>query len=43
MAQKLPKQLMPDVHSVILEYKETQEAELICKLTIIDIGWVNNT
>ena len=45
MAQKLPKQSMPDVHSVILEYKETQEAELIGKLTIIviAIGWVKNT
>ena len=29
MAQKLPKQSMPDVYYVILEYKETQEAELI--------------
>ena len=43
IAQKLPKQSMPDVHSVILEYKETQEAELIGKLTIIVIGWVRNT
>ena len=43
MAQKLPKQSMPDVYSVILQYKETQEAELIGKLTIIVIGWVKNT
>ena len=39
MAQKLPNQSMPDV----LEYKETQEAELIGKLTIIVIWWVKNT
>ena len=43
MAHKLPKQSMPDVYSVILQYKETQEAELIGKLTIIVIGWVKNT
>ena len=27
ISQKLPKQSMPDVHSVILEYEETQEAQ----------------
>ena len=27
---------MPDVYSVILEYKETQEAELTSRITIID-------
>ena len=29
---------MPDVYSVILEYKETQEVELKSKLTILVIG-----
>ena len=43
MAQKLPRQSMLEVYSVILEYKETQEAELIGKLTIISIRWVKNT
>ena len=43
IAQKLPKQSMSDVYSVILEYGETQEAELINKLTIIVRGGVRNT
>ena len=37
MAPKLPKQSIPDVFSVILDYKDTREAELIGKLTIIVI------
>ena len=37
MAPKLRKQSMPDVFSVILDYKDTREAELIGKLTIIVI------
>ena len=43
LAQKLPKQSMPDEYSVILEYEGTQEAELISRLTIIVGGWVRNT
>ena len=43
LAQKLPKQWMPDKYSVILEYEGTQEAESIIILTIIVDGWVRNT
>ena len=43
LAQKLPKQSMPDEYSVILEYEGTQEAESISRLTIIVNGWVRNT
>ena len=42
IAQKLPKKSMPDVYSVILEYYETQEAEIISRITIIVRGWVSN-
>ena len=42
LAQKLPKQSMPDEYSVILEYEGTQEAESIIILTIIVDGWVRN-
>ena len=35
IAQQLPKQSIPDVYLVNLEYEETQEAELICRYTII--------
>ena len=34
IAQKLPKQSVPDVYSVILECKETPEAELIGSLQL---------
>ena len=43
IAQKLLKQSGPNVYLVILEYKETQEADLIGKLTIMVIVWVRNT
>ena len=43
LAQKLPKQSMPDEYSVILEYEGTQEAESISRLSIIVDGWVRNT
>lgn len=43
ISQKLPKQSMPNVYSVILEYEEKQEAETIGRHTIIDGGWVRNT
>ena len=43
MAQKLPMLSMPDLYLGILEYKETQEAELLGKLTTFVIGWVKNT
>ena len=36
-------QMYIQLYSVILEYKQTQEIELIGKLTIIVIGWVKNT
>ena len=42
ISQKLPKQSMPNVYSVILEYEEKQEAESGSH-TIIDGGWVRNT
>ena len=35
IAQRLPKQSMPDVYLVILEYEKTQEAESISRPTII--------
>ena len=38
MAQKLPKQSMPDVYSVILEYEETQEAESIRDIASLRIN-----
>ena len=43
ISQELPKQSMPYVYSVILEYEEKPEAELIGSHTIIDGGWVRNT
>ena len=43
ISQKLPKQSMPNVYSMILEYEEKQEAESIGSHTIIDGGWVRNT
>lgn len=43
ISQKLPKQSMHNVYSVILEYEEKQEAESIGSHTIIDGGWVRNT
>ena len=42
LAQKIPKQLMPDVYSVILEYEVAQEAKSIGTLEIIIGGWVRN-
>ena len=43
ISQKLPKQSIHNVYSVILEYEEKQEAETIGSHTIIDGGWVRNT
>ena len=43
IAQKILNQSMPHAYSVILKYKETQEAESIGRLTIIVGGWVRNT
>ena len=42
IAQRPPKQSMPDLYLVILDYKETQEAESIIRLTIIVDGLVRN-
>ena len=42
ISEKLSKQSMPNVYSVILEYEEKQEAESIGCRTIIDGGWVRN-
>ena len=42
ISQKLPKQSMHNVYSMILEYEEKQEAESRSH-TIIDGGWVRNT
>ena len=43
ISQKLPKQSMPNVYSVILKYEEKQEAESIGSHTIIYGGRVRNT
>ena len=43
ISQKLPKQSMHNVYSMILEYEGKQEAESIGSHTIIDGGWVRNT
>ena len=43
ISQKLPKQSIHNVYSVILDYEEKQEAESIGSHTIIDGGWVRNT
>ena len=43
ISQKIPKQSMHNVYSMILEYEEKQEAESIGSHTIIDGGWVRNT
>ena len=43
ISQKIPKQSMHNVYSMILEYEGTQEAESIDSHTIIDGGWVRNT
>ena len=43
IAQRPPKQSMPDLYLVILDYKETQEAESISRLTIIVGGLVRNS
>ena len=43
IAPKLSKQSMADLYLVILDYKETQEAESIIRLTIIVGGLVRNS